>query len=150
VPIKVVATNRKARFEYHIHDTVEAGIVLLGTEIKSIRAGRVSLDEGYVLIEAGEAWLANVHIAAYDPAGRQGHDPRRKRKLLLHRKEIDRLYGRVQEKGFTLVPTRVYLKDGRAKVEIALAKGKKLYDKREAIARRDSDRQIQRALKDDE
>lgn len=148
--IKVVATNRKARFEYEILDSVEAGLVLLGTEIKSIRAGQVSLGEGFVLIEGGEAWLANVHIALYDPAGRQGHDPRRKRKLLLHRREIERLRSRVQEKGYTLVPMRLYLKEGRAKVEIALAKGKKLYDKRQAIASRDTDRQIQRALKDDD
>jgi SsrA-binding protein len=147
--IKIVATNRKARFEYEIHDTVEAGLVLVGTEIKSIRAGQVSLDEGFVLFEGSEAWLVNVHIAAYEPAGRQGHEPRRKRKLLLHRREILRLHSRVQEKGYTLVPTRLYLKEGRAKLEIALAKGKKLYDKREAIAKRDTARQIERALKDD-
>lgn len=146
--IKVVATNRKARHEYEFHDSFEAGLVLVGSEIKSIRAGRVSLDEGYVLFEKGEAWLVNVHIAQYDPASRGGHDPRRKRKLLLHRRELDRLQGRVQEKGFTLIPTRIYLKDSRAKVEITLAKGKRLYDKRQSLAKRDSDRQIERALKE--
>jgi SsrA-binding protein len=147
--IQVVATNRKARFEYQILDTLEAGLVLVGTEIKSIRARQVSLDEGFVLVEGGEAWLVNVHIAAYTPASRQGHEPRRKRKLLLHRREIDRLHSRVQEKGYTLVPLRLYLKDGRAKLEIAIAKGKKLWDKRQTISKRDSDRQIERALKDD-
>ena len=146
--IKVIATNRKARHEYFILDTYEAGIVLKGTEIKSIRAGRVSLREGFVLFEAGEAWLVNVHIAQYDPASVQNHEPKRRRKLLLHRREIDRLQRRVQEKGFTIVPTRLYLKDGRAKVEIALARGKKQYDKRQAIAERDSKRQVDRALKE--
>jgi len=148
VTIKVVATNRKAFHEYFISDTFEAGLVLVGSEIKSIRAGRVSLQDGYVSFEQGEAWLANVHIAQYDPASRQNHDPKRRRKLLLHRREIDRLAGKVQEKGFTVIPTRLYLKDGRAKVEIGLAKGKRLYDKREAIAKRDSQRQVDRALKE--
>lgn len=146
--IKVIATNRKARHQYHFHDTYEAGLVLKGSEIKSIRAGRVSLQEGFVIFEGGEAWLVNVHIAQYDPASRQNHEPRRRRKLLLHRREIDRLQGRAQEKGYTIVPTKLYLKDGRAKVEIALAKGKKLYDKRQAIAERDSKRQVERALKE--
>jgi SsrA-binding protein len=122
--------------------------VLLGSEIKSIRAGRVSLQEGFVQFEAGEAWLVNVHIAQYDPASQQNHEPRRRRKLLLHRREIDRLQGRVQEKGYTVVPTRLYLKDGRAKVEIALARGKRQYDKRQAIAKRDSQRQVERAIKE--
>jgi len=146
--IKVIATNRKARYQYHFHDTYEAGLALKGSEIKSIRAGRVSLQEGFVLFEGGEAWLVNVHIAQYDPASRQNHEPRRRRKLLLHRREIDRLQGRAQEKGYTIVPTKLYLKDGRAKVEIALAKGKKLYDKRQTIAKRDSKRQVERALKE--
>lgn len=146
--IKVVARNRKARHLYEFYDSLEAGLVLVGSEIKSIRAGRVSLEEGYVQFENGEAWLLNVHIAQYDPASRQNHDPRRKRKLLLHRKEIARLHSRVQEKGFTLVPTQLYLKEGRAKLEIALARGKKLYDKRQTLAKRDSDRQIERALKE--
>jgi SsrA-binding protein len=148
VSIKVVATNRKARHEYQFHDTFEAGLALVGSEIKSIRAGRVSLQEGFVLFEGGEAWLVNVHIAQYDPASGQNHEPRRRRKLLLHRREIDRLQARVQERGFTVVPTRLYLKDGRAKVEIALARGKKLYDKRQSIAERDSQRQVERALKE--
>ena len=146
--VKVVATNRKAFHEYFISDTFEAGVALVGSEIKSIRAGRVSLQDGYVSFEQGEAWLVNVHIAQYDPASRQNHDPKRRRKLLLHRREIDRLAGKVQEKGFTVIPTRLYLKDGRAKVEIGLAKGKRLYDKREAIAKRDSQRQVDRALKE--
>lgn len=146
--IKIIATNRKASHEYYFDDTFEAGLVLTGTEIKSIRSGRVSLQEGYVAFEGGEAWLVDVHIAQYDPASRQNHDPKRRRKLLLHRREIDRLQNKVQEKGFTVVPTRLYLKDGRAKVEIALARGKKLYDKRQAIAKRESKRQVERALKE--
>jgi SsrA-binding protein len=148
VGIKVIATNRKARFEYQFHDTYEAGLVLMGSEIKSIRAGRVSLQEGFVLFEEGEAWLVNIHIAQYDPASQQNHEPKRKRKLLLHRREIDRLRSRTLEKGYTVVPTRLYLKDGRAKVEIALARGKKQYDKRQTIAKRDSKRQMERAIKD--
>jgi len=148
VSIKVIASNRKARHEYHFDDVYEAGLVLQGSEIKSIRAGRVSLQEGFVVFEGGEAWLVNVHIAPYDPASRQGHEPQRRRKLLLHRREIDRLSSRVQEKGYTVVPTKLYLKDGRAKVEIALAKGKKLHDKRQTIAERESKRQVERALKE--
>ena len=146
--IKVIATNRKARYEYHFDDTYEAGLVLMGTEIKSIRAGQVSLQEGFVVFEEGEAWLVNVHIAPYDPASRQNHEPRRRRKLLLHRRQIDRLHSRAREKGYTVIPTKLYLKDGRAKVEIALARGKKLYDKRQTIAKRDSKRQVERALKE--
>lgn len=146
--IKVIATNRKAYHEYQFADTYEAGLVLVGSEIKSIRAGRVSLQDGFVLLEGGEAWLMNVHIAPYEPASRQNHDPKRRRKLLLHRREIERLHSRVQEKGYTIVPIRLYLKDSRAKVEIALARGKKLYDKREAIAKRDVKRQVERALKE--
>lgn len=146
--IKTIATNRKARHEYHFHDTYEAGLVLQGSEIKSIRSGRVSLQEGYVLFEGGEAWLVNVHIAPYDPASHQGHEPRRRRKLLLHRREINRLSAQAQEKGYTVIPTRLYLKDGRAKVEIALARGKKLHDKRQTLAERESKRQVERALKE--
>ncbi len=145
--IKVVATNRKARHDYHIEDCYEAGLVLTGTEIKSIRAGRVSLREGYIQCHDDELWLVNVHIAPYDPAGRSGHDPRRSRKLLLHRREINRLVSRVQERGYTIVPLRMYLKGGRAKVEIALARGKRKYDKREAIARRDAEREMRREWK---
>lgn len=145
---KVVATNRKARHDYHLEDTYEAGLALVGSEIKSIRAGRVNLREGYVEVRDGELWLVNVHIADYKESGPYGHDPLRPRKLLLHRKEIDRLIGRVQEKGYTLIPTMMYLKRGLAKVEIALARGKKQYDKRAAIAERDSQRQIERALRE--
>ncbi|NIV29591.1 MAG: SsrA-binding protein SmpB [Anaerolineae bacterium] len=146
--IKIIATNRKARHEYHFDDTYEAGLVLMGSEIKSIRAGRVSLQEGFVLFEEGEAWLVNVHIAQYDAASRQNHEPKRRRKLLLHRRQIDRLHGRTREKGYTVIPTKLYLKDGRAKVEIALARGKRQYDKRQAIAKRDSKRQVERAIKE--
>lgn len=145
--VKVIATNRKARHQYHFHDTYEAGMVLMGTEIKSIRAGRVSLQEGFVQF-VGEAWLLNVHIAQYDPASGQNHEPRRRRKLLLNRREIDRLQGRVTEKGYTVVPVRLYLKDGRAKVEIALVRGKRQYDKRQTIAKRDAKRQVERAVKE--
>ena len=120
----------------------------MGSEIKSIRAGRVSIQEGFVLLEDGEAWLVNVHIAPYEAASRQNHEPKRRRKLLLHRREIDRLQSRTREKGYTVIPTKLYLKDGRAKVEIALARGKKQYDKRETIAKRDSKRQVERALKE--
>ena len=146
--IKIIATNRKARYQYQFDDTYEAGLVLMGSEIKSIRAGRVSLQEGFVLFEEGEAWLVNVHIAQYDAASRQNHEPKRRRKLLLHRREIDRLHGRTREKGYTVIPTKLYLKDGRAKVEIALARGKKQYDKRQTIAKRDSKRQVERAIKE--
>lgn len=146
--VKVVATNRKAGRDYHLEDRHEAGLVLTGTEVKSVRAGRINLSDGYVQPRDGELWLVNVHIAPYDPSGRYGHEPRRSRKLLLHRREIDRLTARIQERGYTIVPTRVYLKEGRAKVEIALARGKRKYDKREAIAKRDAERDVERALKD--
>jgi SsrA-binding protein len=146
--IKVIASNRKAARDYHLEDRREAGLVLVGSEIKSIRAGRVSLSDGYVQPRDGELWLVNVHIASYDPAGRYNHEPLRSRKLLLHRREIDRLISRVQERGYTIVPTRLYLKAGRAKVEIALARGKRKYDKRQAIAKRSAQRDIERALKE--
>jgi SsrA-binding protein len=146
--IKVVATNRKAGRDYYLDDRHEAGLVLLGTEIKSIRAGRVNLSDGYVQPRDGELWLFNIHIAPYDPAGRHGHEPRRPRKLLLHRREINRLISRVHTRGYTIVPTRLYLKGGRAKVEIALARGKRKYDKREAIAKRDAQRDLERTLKE--
>ena len=146
--VKVVATNRKAYHDYFIEETYEAGIVLTGTEIKSVRASRVNLKDGYVTFRDGEAWLVNVHISPYEHRGYAGHDPTRDRKLLLHKKEIDRLQGRVQEKGWTVVPLRMYLKDGRAKVEIALVRGKKKYDKRQAIARREHEREIRRAFKE--
>jgi SsrA-binding protein len=146
--IKVIATNRKAGRDFHLEDRHEAGLVLTGTEVKSIRAGRVNLSDGYVQPRDGELWLLNVHVAPYDPAGRHGHEPLRPRKLLLHRREIDRLASRVHERGYTIVPTRLYLKGGRAKVEIALARGKRKYDKRQAIAKRDAERDIERALKE--
>jgi SsrA-binding protein len=147
--IKVVATNRKAGRDFHLEDKYEAGLVLKGTEIKSIRAGRVNLSDGYVQPRDGELWLINVHIAPYDPSGRYyGHEPLRPRKLLLHRREINRLISRVTERGYTIVPTRLYLKGGRAKIEIALAKGKRKYDKRQAIAERTAKRDIERALKE--
>lgn len=146
--IKVVATNRKAGRDFNLSDHLEAGLVLTGTEIKSIRAGRVNLSDGYVQPRDGELWLLNVHIAPYDPSGRYGHEPRRPRKLLLHRREIDRLLSRVQERGYTIIPTRLYLKGGRAKIEIALARGKRKFDKRQAIAKRDAQRDVERALKE--
>lgn len=148
--IKVIATNRKATHEFYLEDRYEAGLVLFGTEIKSIRAGMVNLGDGYVQPKDGELWLLNVHIAPYEPAGRYGHEPRRPRKLLLHRREINKLLARVVERGYTIVPVRLYLKDGKAKVEIALARGKRKYDKREAIAKRDTQREIDRALKERE
>jgi SsrA-binding protein len=145
--IKIVATNKKAYHNFYIGDTIEAGIALLGSEIKSIRDGHVSLGDAYVKPEKGELWLVNAHIARYEASSYMGHDPTRPRKLLLHRKEIVNLTGKVGEKGLTLVATKLYLKAGKAKVEIALAKGKKLYDKRETITRRENDREMERALK---
>jgi SsrA-binding protein len=145
---KTVAINRKARHDYFIDEAYEAGIVLTGSEIKSVRAGRVNLRDSYAIIKDGEAWLLNVHIAPYKQAStHERHDPRRTRKLLLHRRQINRLEGKVQAKGYTLVPLRIYLKHNRAKVEIALARGKKLYDKRVAIAEREAQREMERAMK---
>lgn len=145
--MRVVATNRKARHDYHILDTYEAGIALTGSEIKSVRAGRVSLRDSYVTVRDGELWLVNCHIAPYDPASRLNHEPRRDRKLLMHRRQIDRLANDLQDPGRTIVPLRMYLKNNWAKVEIALVRGKRQYDKRQAIAKRDAERQIRRALK---
>ena len=145
--IKTVATNRKAYHNYHIGDSVEAGIALTGTEIKSIRNGRVSLGDAYVRPEAGELWLLNAHIGRYQAGSYMSHEPTRTRKLLLHRKQIANLTSQIMEKGLTLVPTKLYIKDSLAKVEVALAKGKKLYDKRESIARREIEREIGRATK---
>ena len=145
--IKIVATNRKAYYRYHLSDIVEAGIALTGTEIKSIRAGRVSLGDAYIRPQNGELWLVNAHIARYEAGSYLSHEPTRPRKLLLHRKQIDTLTSNVQEKGLTLVPVKLYIKDSIAKVEIALAKGKRQYDKRESIARRDTEREIERAIK---
>jgi len=146
--IKVVATNRKATHDYTLEDRFEAGLALLGTEVKSIRAGGANLREGYVQLKNGEVFLVNSHIAPYDPAGRTGHDPLRPRKLLLHKKEIERLETGSRERGWTIVPVKMYLKNGRLKIEIALGRGKRQYDKRAAIARRDAQRQIDRALKE--
>jgi len=146
--IKTVATNRKAYRDYQILDTLEAGIVLTGTEIKSVRSGRVNLRDSYATVRDGEVWLISAHISPYSHGQRENHEPRRERKLLLHRREIDRLVGKIVEKGWTMVPLRVYLKEGRAKVELALVRGKRQYDKRRDIAKRDYDREIQRAVKD--
>jgi SsrA-binding protein len=144
---KLIATNRRARFEYELLDTYEAGLVLRGPEVKSLRAGKASLVDAYAVVRRGEAYLVNAHISPYEEAGRENADPRRERKLLLHRAEIARLLGDVSERGFTLVPLSLYFKDGKAKVELALARGKKLYDKREAIRRREEDRELQRTMR---
>lgn len=144
--IKIVARNRKARHEYFIEDTYEAGIVLRGTEIKSVRAGQVSLQEAYVAIERGEAWLLGAHIAPYDPASDMNHDPVRPRKLLLTRKQLDTLSQLVQQRGYTIVPLMMYLTHGLAKLEIATARGKRKYDKRRKIKEREARREIERAL----
>lgn len=145
--IKVVATNRKAKFEYFLIEIFEAGIVLEGSEIKSIRAGQISLSEAFVQVDGKEAWLQGAHIAPYEPANRFNHEPVRPRRLLLHKKEINHLWDNIRQKGMTIIPTRVYIKDGRAKVEIALARGKKSYDKRETIAKRDRERDSAREMR---
>ncbi len=143
--IKVVATNRKANFEYFLLDRLEAGLALQGTEIKSVRAGQVSLAEAYVeVVDGREAWLVDAHIAPYAQGNRFNHEPRRKRRLLLHKKQLRGLWNSVRQKGMTIVPVRIYLKEGRAKIEIALARGKKAYDKRAAIAKRDQARDAER------
>ena len=144
--VKVVATNRKARHDYFLLDTYEAGLVLQGSEIKSIRAGQISLKEAYVRVDGEQAWLVNAHIAPYDPASRENHDPIRDKKLLLHKKEIDKLWNEIRQKGTTIIPLQVYLSRGRAKLEIAVAKGKRHYDKRQSIKERDAQRDIDRAL----
>jgi SsrA-binding protein len=145
--IKIIAKNRKASHEYFLLEHYEAGLVLQGSEIKSIRAGHISLAEAYVRVDENEAWLVDAHIAPYDQASIYNHDPRRPRKLLLHRSEIQDIWDDVRQKGVTVIPLKVYLKDGLAKVEIAIAKGKKLYDKRQEIARRDAEREIDRQLR---
>ena len=144
---KVVAQNKKARHDYTIVDTIEAGLVLTGTEIKSVRAARINLKDGYAQIKKGEAWLVNVHIAPYEEGNIWNQDPTRTRKLLLHKKQIAKLEGEVKGTGMTLVPLKVYIKDGFAKVLIGLAKGKRDYDKRESIKRREQDRDIKRTMK---
>ncbi|MDB9372386.1 SsrA-binding protein SmpB [Nodularia sphaerocarpa] len=145
---KVISDNRQARYLYEILETFEAGVELVGTEVKSIRAGRVNLQDGYALIRNGEAWLINVHISPYNASGQYfNHEPRRTRKLLLHRQEIRKLIGKVEQEGLTLVPLKMYLKRGWVKVSIALGKGKKLHDKRESLKRRQDQRDMQRAMK---
>ncbi len=144
---KVIARNRRARHDYHIEDVVEAGIVLTGTEVKSLRAGRASLTDGYGQISGGEMWLYGVHIPEYAHGTWTNHEPRRPRKLLLHRKEIDRLASKTAERGFTLVPLSLYFSDGKVKVELAVARGKRAYDKRQALAERDAAREVERAFR---
>jgi SsrA-binding protein len=144
--IKTVATNKRAYHDYFIGESVEAGIALTGTEIKSVRAGAVSLSDAYIKPERGEMWVENMHIARYAPGSYMSHEPLRRRKLLLHKKEIRNLTSKIAQKGFTLVPTRLYLKDSRAKLEVALARGKKLYNKKEDIAKRDTERELQRSF----
>jgi SsrA-binding protein len=145
---KVLATNREAYHNYHILETHECGIALTGTEVKSIREGRCNLKDSYAQVRNGEAWLFNAHISPYSHGNRENHDPTRTRKLLLHKREIERLIGKAQEKGLTLVPTRMYLKNGRVKLELAVAKGKKLFDKRETEKRREADREARAMLKE--
>jgi SsrA-binding protein len=145
--VKVIAENRRARHEYHLLDRIEAGVVLTGTEVKSLREGGATLQRSYGDVRDGEVWLVGAHIAPYDRGTTASHDPDRDRKLLLHAREISSLIGKVKERGFTLVPTKLYFKNGRVKVELALARGKEQHDKRRDIARRDADRQIERALK---
>ncbi|MBJ95649.1 MAG: SsrA-binding protein [Rickettsiales bacterium] len=145
--IKTIAVNKKARHRFHIEDTVEAGLVLLGSEVKSLRGGRVSITEGYVRLEDGEAFLVDVHVPPYEQANRQNHDPLRPRKLLLHKKEIQRLIGKISRQGYTLVPMRLYFRRGRAKLEIGLGRGKKLHDKRHDQKAKDARREMDRARK---
>jgi SsrA-binding protein len=142
-----VATNRQARFRYQLLETWETGIALQGSEVKSLREGKANLKDAYALVRDGEVWLHNLHIAPYGPAAREGHDPERPRKLLMHKREIERLIGKTHERGLTLVPTRIYFSGPRAKVELALARGKEQRDKREAIREREQSREMQRALR---
>jgi SsrA-binding protein len=144
---KLIVDNRRARHDYHLTDRVEAGLVLTGTEVKSLREGRASLQQAYAEVRGGEPWLVGSHISVYDQGNRENHDPDRDRKLLLHRKEVDSLAGKVRERGFTLVPTRLYWRDGRVKVELAVARGKEIRDKRRDIAKREAQRDMERALR---
>lgn len=146
--IKVIAENRKAFHNYYIEDRIEAGIILTGTEIKSIRNGRVNLKDSYARLDEGEIWVHQMHISPYEQGNRFNHDPLRPRKLLLHRAEINKLVGKIQQQGLTLIPIKVYLKKGMAKVELAVGQGKKNYDKRQALAEREGKRDIERALRD--
>ena len=142
-----IATNRQASYRYHLLDRWEAGLVLTGTEVKSLRGGKAQIKDGYAALRDGEVWLYNVHIPPYGPAARDNHEPERPRKVLMHRHEIERLIGKTREKGLTLVPTRLYFKDGRAKVEIALARGKDFGDKRQAIKERELKREMERGAR---
>jgi SsrA-binding protein len=144
---KIIVVNKRARFDYEITETLEAGLVLQGTEVKSLRNGRVSLQDAYADVQNGEVFLVHAHINQYDYGNRNNHDPERRRKLLLHKQEIRRLIGKTQEKGLTLIPTRMYFTNGRAKVELGLARGKKQYDKREVLKRRTAQRDIERAIR---
>jgi SsrA-binding protein len=144
---KLIVDNRRARHDYELLDRVEAGLVLTGTEVKSLRDGRASLQQAYADVRNGEAWLVGAHISVYDQGNRENHDPDRERKLLLHRKEVDSLYGKVRERGLTLVPTRLYWRNGRVKVELAVARGKEVRDKRRDIAKREAQRDMERALR---
>jgi SsrA-binding protein len=146
--IKPVASNRKAYHDYFIEETLEAGIMLVGTEVKSLRDGRITLRDSYAEVREGELYLVGVHISPYEQGTVWNHDPMRVRKLLLHRREIERLAARVNERGYSVVPTKVYFKDGRAKVELGMARGKKLYDKRADMAKRDAQRDVERSLKE--
>ena len=145
--IKIVAKNRKASHEYSLEETYQAGLVLTGTEVKALRDGKATLQQAYADVRDGEAWLVGLHVPEYGQGNRSNHEPDRARKLLLHRREIDRMYAQVREKGMTIVPTRLYFKDGRVKAELALGKGKELRDKRRDVAERDAKRQIDRELK---
>ena len=145
---KIITDNRKARHDYHIYDTFEAGIVLVGTEVKALRAGKANLKDSYATMKNEELFLQGVHISPYSHGNYNNHDPERERKLLLHKKEIRKLIGKTKEKGLTLVPLKMYFKNGRVKVQIAIAQGKKIYDKRQDIAKRDSDRELRRVLRD--
>ncbi len=144
---KLICNNKRAYHDYFIEEKLEAGLVLQGTEVKSLRAGKTNLNDSFMLVRDGEAFLHNLHISPYDFGNRQNHQIDRNRKLLLHRKQIDRLYGRIREQGYSIIPLRLYFKDGLVKVEIGLAKGKKLYDKREDMKKKDSQREVSHALK---
>jgi SsrA-binding protein len=147
IPVKVITVNRQAYHDYFVERTIEVGIALMGTEIKSIRAGKVNLRGSYAMVRHGDLWLENAHIAVYEHGNRYNHEPTRSRKLLLHRREINQLLNRVETRGLTLIPLKLYLKGGRAKIELGLCRGKKLYDKRAAIAERDIQREIERAIR---
>ena len=147
MPSRDVASNRQASHRYHLLEKWECGLVLQGTEVKALRDGKAQLKDGYASVRDGEVWLHNVHIPPYGPASRENHEPERPRKLLMHKREIERLIGRTREKGLTLVPTRLYFRDGRAKIEIALARGKDVGDKRQAIKEREMKREMERAIR---